>query len=60
MKRHLDAATEDIKSEFRLIAEQLSARNEKFIEHDQKIENLNNDVLSLETKMSVVEEKVKR
>lgn len=57
MGRHFDVVAEDIKSEFRLVAEQLSSNNDKLKDHDRKIDNLETEVSKLEIRMIVAERK---
>ncbi len=59
VKRHFDVVAEDIKSEFRIVAEQLSSNSDKLNDHDQRINNLDEEVSMLGIRMTVVEGKVR-
>lgn len=57
--RHFDVVAEDIKNSIALLAENISAKNSKVDEHEEKIEALNTDISVLRSRVSAVETKVK-
>lgn len=62
VKRHFDVVAEDIKSDFKLLSEQVLTFAEKVTEHEEKIkkiETLENNVSVPKTKMGVVEARIK-
>lgn len=57
-KRHFDVVAEDIKSDFKLLSEQVLTFAEKAAGHEGKIDNLNSDVSLLKGRVSAVETKI--
>lgn len=58
IKRHFDVVAEDIKNSIVFLAEQIPNKDDKISkieEHEEKIENLNTDVVALKSRVSAVE-----
>ena len=57
--RHFDVVAEDLKNTITLLAEQISGKNDKIDDHEEKIENLTADVSIFKTKMTAQKARAK-